>query len=107
MKKKLSLSYKQKLFQHRKTIYKAAFFYIQQCLLESFNKKRFIIIISKKAGNSVTRNYLKRITKILLKKYIHIFHPNFTYFIIFHKIPLHHISFNILNDSFNNFRIKK
>jgi ribonuclease P protein component len=93
----------QKLFFKSKSIFKTAFFYIKVHYLsqdEIFLKN--IIVIPKKCGNAVRRNYIRRITKYLIKKYIvNVLDKSFIFFYI--KNNLDNINYQILESSFINF----
>lgn len=101
----LSLPYKNKLFLNRYICYKSFFFYIQYNPYKSFQKKKFIIIISKKSGNAVIRNYIRRITKGIIKIHTSLFHSDYTHFISFNKISLQSITYKKLDNEFS--KIKK
>lgn len=103
---RLSLSYKNKLFATRKMYCKTSLFFIQYNPHLSFNKKKYLIIISKKSGNAVQRNYIKRITKILIREFFLFLKFNYSFFIFFYKIPLYHVTYQILKNEFQKIIIK-
>lgn len=95
MQKKLSQLYTQKLFLKSKYVFKTAFFYIKKYQLDK-NKIKDIIVISKKCGNAVQRNYIRRITKVILREFESIFDKESTYIIIYEKKNLKNVNYNTL-----------
>lgn len=100
---KLTRTETQKLFLKSKSIFKTAFFYVKIHYVsqdEIFLKN--IIVIPKKCGNAVRRNYIRRITKYLIKKYsVDSVHKSFIFFYI--KNNLDNINYQILESAFINF----
>lgn len=95
MQKKLSRSYTQELFLKSKYVFKAAFFYIKKYQLDK-KKIKNIIVVPKKCGNAVRRNYIRRITKIILREFESIFDKQSTYIIIYEKKNLKQVDYNTL-----------
>ena len=86
-----------------KNVYKNRYFYIYNDI-NNENKYRFAICVSKKIGNAVTRNKVKRQVKDIIDKSNFIFQNNNDYVIILRKeinsINYNEIKSNLL-DLFN------
>lgn len=98
---KLNTSKNAKLFSKSKIILKTAFFYVKMHINETNNfiKNKNIIVISKKCGIAVKRNYLRRITKSLIHKYLSK-NEKINYLFIFLKKNLNYINYKILEKEF-------
>lgn len=90
----------QKLFLKSKTIFKAAFFYVKIHYSTSLQTPlKNIIVIPKKCGIAVRRNYIRRITKNLIKKY-NLENINKYFIFIYIKTNLDHITYNDIEKFF-------
>jgi ribonuclease P protein component len=98
---KLQRKTKQKLFLKSKTIFKTAFFYVKLApRLSPDIFVKHIIVISKKCGNAVVRNYIRRMIKIILKKN-QIVSSVRSLIIIFEKIKLSNLSYAYFEHEIN------
>jgi ribonuclease P protein component len=100
---KLTRNQTQKLFLKSKLIFKTAFFYIKIHYLsenEYFSKN--IIVIPKKCGIAVRRNYIRRITKELIKKYT-LPNINASLIVIYKKSNLDGLDYNSIKLAYIDF----
>lgn len=102
---KLTKTETQKLFFKSKLIFKTAFFYIKIHYKKNHETHlKNIIVIPKKCGNAVRRNYLRRITKYLIKKYFNMDNKN-TLLFIYMKINMDAINYKVLEKHFNDINL--
>lgn len=102
MSQKLSQIYLSKLFKNSKCILKTAFFYVKKYKLEYYEKKiKNIIVISKKCGKAILRNYIRRITRDIMQKHKYENNENFVYIVIFEKKKLDNINYKLLFNLFS------
>jgi ribonuclease P protein component len=96
---KLKRNEKQKLFLKSKKIFQAAFFYVRILKINTLEKKtKDIIVVPKKCGNAVLRNYIRRITKILIKKYkFNLLCMNFLF--IYEKKKIENITYKTIENN--------
>jgi ribonuclease P protein component len=96
---KLKRNEKQKLFLKSKKIFQAAFFYVRILKINTLEKKtKDIIVVPKKCGNAVLRNYIRRITKILIKKYkFNLLCMNFLF--IYEKKKIENINYKTIENN--------
>lgn len=90
---KYTFSEYKEVFLKSKTILKRPLFYIKTTKIK--DKKKLIIVLSKKIGNSVKRNYIRRIIHVLFQKYELLNKFSLTFIIIFTQ-PKVIISFAML-----------
>ncbi len=87
------------VFSNAKTILKKPHFYLKISLLQ--DKKKVIIVISKKNGIAVERNKNKRIIKASLEKLSLLKDYPYTYIVIFPKKPVKLVSSEFYHDCIN------
>lgn len=97
---KLTRSETQKLFFKSKSIFKTAFFNVKiHYISNNESRLKNIIVVPKKCGIAVRRNYLRRITKYLVIKY-NIIPASGSLLFIYTKENLDHITYDLIKQKF-------